>query len=392
MWTPRGVAIYLATLAPFVLLFVGAAVGWTIAPLEHLSPTPGNVAAGAATFVVGLMIVRSRWGIRHFMLRSSVVVPEFEPPDRIRPAEADVLLHGKPRRRDVTATVIDLALRGFLRIDERGIGQGRPTWVFEQTDASRRDLREYELKTLAGLFTHGPTVSLAALETRFFVVADLVEEELEREVVRRGWFADPPRRLRSQWATAGWITALAGIPLTFLFGNAFGLGLAGAAVSAIGVLVYAPLKVTRLRCARPASNTSSAPPSRSDSASRNGNGYPRTTCRTRSGSDSWSSGFTALALLTGRATLRDQHPPGFRSEQDLQGWSASSTLRERDRQQRVLVRVPHSSDWVRFAIGSVAALDDGIGATRSLRSFVPITRTGVPWGMSVSAVAPADRG
>ncbi|TMF81422.1 MAG: DUF2207 domain-containing protein [Chloroflexi bacterium] len=238
-WTGKDVAIYLATLSPFVLLFVGAAIGWTIAPLEHLRPTPQNVAAGTATFVLGLMIVRSRWGTRHRVWRSGVVVPEFEPPDGMRPAEADVLLHAKPRRRDVTATVVDLALRGFLRIEERGVGQDPPTWVFEQTDASINDLREYELKTLAGVFTHGPTVSLATLEPRFFVVADLVEEELEREVVRRGWFADPPRRLRSQWATAGWLTALAGIPLTFLFGNAFGLGLAGAAVSAIGVLVYA---------------------------------------------------------------------------------------------------------------------------------------------------------
>jgi hypothetical protein len=29
---PGGVVIYLATLAPFVLLFVGAAIGWTTGP------------------------------------------------------------------------------------------------------------------------------------------------------------------------------------------------------------------------------------------------------------------------------------------------------------------------------------------------------------------------
>jgi hypothetical protein len=222
-----------------VLLFVGAAIGWTIAPLEHLRPTPQNVAGGAATFVVGLMIVRWRWGARHVVRRSSTMVPEFEPPDGLRPAEADVLLHGKPRRRDVIATVVDLALRDFIRIDERSEGDGPPTWVFERTGASIGELREYERKTLAGLFSHGPTVKLADLEPRFFVAADLIEEELEREVVRRGWFADPPARLRSRWATAGWVTALVGIPVTFVLGNAFALGLAGAAVSALGVIVYA---------------------------------------------------------------------------------------------------------------------------------------------------------
>ena len=77
-WTPREVVIYLATLAPFVLLFVGAAIGWTIAPLEHLRPTPQNVAAGAATLIFGLLIVRWRWGTRHVVRWSSTVVPEFE--------------------------------------------------------------------------------------------------------------------------------------------------------------------------------------------------------------------------------------------------------------------------------------------------------------------------
>src|SRR5205814_1934773 len=48
-----------------------------------------------------------------------------------------------------------------------------------------------------------------------------------------------PARLRSRWATAGWVTALVGIAVTFVLGNAFSLGLAGASVSAVGIAVYA---------------------------------------------------------------------------------------------------------------------------------------------------------
>ncbi len=92
---------------------------------------------------------------------------------------------------------------------------------------------------LAALFEHGPRLRLAALEPRFYVAIELVEDEIERESVRRGWFAERPGRLRSRWATAGWVSALAGIPVTFVFGNAFGLGLVGAAVSAVGLVVYA---------------------------------------------------------------------------------------------------------------------------------------------------------
>jgi hypothetical protein len=246
-WTPREAAIYLATLAPFVLLFVGAAVGWTIAPLDHLRPTPQNIAAGAVTLLVGLIIVRSQWGPRRVFRDRGTVVPEFEPPDDLRPAEADALLRGKPSRRDVIATVVDLTLRGFIRIEERPEENGPPTWVLERTDASTVDLHEYERITLAGLFAHGKIVELAALAPRFFVAEDLVEDELEGHVVREGWFADAPARLRSRWATAGWVTALAGIAVTFALGNALSLGLTGAAVSAVGVVVYAaaPWRPTR---------------------------------------------------------------------------------------------------------------------------------------------------
>lgn len=237
--TPKEAVIYLASLAPFVLFFVAAAIGWTIAPLEHLRPTPQNIAAGVVTLVIGLIIVRWRWGTRHVLRLPGTVAPEFDPPEDLRPAEADVLLHGKTRRRDVIATAVDLALRGFIRIEERSEGEGPPTWVLERTDASGGDLREYERKTLAGLFAHGKTVQLAALEPRFFVAEDLVEDELEGDLVRRGWFADAPARLRSRWATVGWVTALVGIAVTFVLGNLFSLGLAGAAVSAVGVLVYA---------------------------------------------------------------------------------------------------------------------------------------------------------
>ena len=90
---------------------------------------------------------------------------------------------------------------------------------------------------------------LAQLEPRFFVTADLVQEALDLHVVQSGWFAERPARLRSRWATAGWVTALVGIPVTFVLGNTLGLGLAGAAITAVGLVIYvaAPWRPARTR-------------------------------------------------------------------------------------------------------------------------------------------------
>ncbi len=132
LWTRGGLVAYLGALAPLVLVVIGGALGWSIAPREHLRPTPANVAAGVAALVAGIAIVRSRWGNQHAALRSATAAPEFGPPEGLRPAEVDLLLHAVARPRDVAATIVDLALRGFLRIDEAKTDDGQPIWTFER--------------------------------------------------------------------------------------------------------------------------------------------------------------------------------------------------------------------------------------------------------------------
>jgi hypothetical protein len=47
------------------------------------------------------------------------VVPAYEPPASLRPAEVGTLVDNSPDMRDLTASIVDLAVRGYLRIEEQ---------------------------------------------------------------------------------------------------------------------------------------------------------------------------------------------------------------------------------------------------------------------------------
>src|SRR5665647_3358515 len=56
--------------------------------------------------------------------RRDVVSVQFSPPEGVRPGEIGTLVDEKADPLDVTATMIDLAVRGYLRIDE--VSRDRP--------------------------------------------------------------------------------------------------------------------------------------------------------------------------------------------------------------------------------------------------------------------------
>jgi uncharacterized membrane protein YgcG len=142
----------------------------------------------------------------------------------MRPGQAGLILVGAARPAHVVATVVDLAIRGYLRIEETGEHQDE--WVLIRLDpqaasagdAPRRPPRllRYERTVLAAVFARHDQVSVGELKDAFPPMMTRVSRQLTRDAVRRGWL--PPRRR----PTAGWALVAAGAVL-FLTGVLPGL-------------------------------------------------------------------------------------------------------------------------------------------------------------------------
>jgi hypothetical protein len=55
---------------------------------------------------------------------TGTIVPHYEPPRGLPPAEMDVILHEKITSRTIPATIVDLAVRGRIKITEKKLSFG----------------------------------------------------------------------------------------------------------------------------------------------------------------------------------------------------------------------------------------------------------------------------
>lgn len=153
---------------------------------------------------------------------------EYAPPEKIRPGQVGTLVDEHANPLDVTATIVDLAVRGFLRIEEipKKGWFGKTDWrLFKLKDGD--GLLRYEKKLLDGLFQSGDEVELSDLKRKFATRLRGVQEALYDDAVEAGWFPDRPDKIRTKWRVVGvfaLVVAFAG--LVFL-AAATHLGLVG---------------------------------------------------------------------------------------------------------------------------------------------------------------------
>ncbi|MGO1317971.1 MAG: DUF2207 family protein, partial [Cellulomonadaceae bacterium] len=121
------------------------------------------------------------------------VTVRLTPPDDLSVAEVGALRAKQLRSRDVTATIVDLAIRGFLRIEEvprKQEGKPAKNWRLVRSEQAADGLLPHEDLLLTSLFAKGPTVKMSALEDTFAkdlaaVLALVADRLLERGLVNQ---------------------------------------------------------------------------------------------------------------------------------------------------------------------------------------------------------------
>ncbi len=134
---------------------------------------------------------------------------EFVPPDGLRPGQIGTLVDEVANTLDVTATIVDLAVRGYLRIDEipKKSFFGKPDWTLTKLKEGD-DLRPYERSLLDGLFSDADEVTLSSLRNTFSARLKKVEEALYDDAIDQGWFVGRPDKVRVKWTIIGVIAVV----------------------------------------------------------------------------------------------------------------------------------------------------------------------------------------
>lgn len=167
------------------------------------------------------------------------LVVEFQPPERLKPAQMGLLIDERADTLDITATIIDLGVRGYLKITDLGRGgllEGfRHDWQLDRSAKPADDLAPYERTVLNGLFEgRDGTVKLSDLRNVYYEDLRKAQSELYESAVQAGWFPQNPETARTRWLLVGILLMVGGVGLSVALGVAAGATLLALPLVPIG--------------------------------------------------------------------------------------------------------------------------------------------------------------
>jgi uncharacterized membrane protein len=223
---------------PVIALLIMSAIYWKTGrdkKYKHLFDTAGDVQT------VGL-----------FDYDAPVNV--YGPPDDLTPGEVGVLVDEKVHPQDITATMIDLARRGFFKVIElpkKGIFS-KPDFELSYQSGDESKLLDFEKSILNMLFGDKhlrQTVKLSKLgefETAFKYLQE-AKDKLYGDLVKKGFFYANPDNVRKLWLILAGVSGFLGIAFMAV-GEIFG-SMAGWIVGWLGVglvlAIFAPFMPAR---------------------------------------------------------------------------------------------------------------------------------------------------
>ncbi len=154
---------------------------------------------------------------------------EFAPPEDLRPGQVGTLIDERANTLDVTATIVDLAVRRHLRIEEipKSWFLGKPDWKLVRVETADTRLLTYERSLLSKLFAIGDEVLLSDLRDTFADELREVQDAMYLDVVRSGWFSQRPDTVRARWRAIGLAAVVASGVATFMLASRLRVGVLG---------------------------------------------------------------------------------------------------------------------------------------------------------------------
>ncbi len=165
------------------------------------------------------------------------VAVQFTPPKGARPGELGVLMDEKADTVDVTAMIISMAVRGYLKIDQ----QAKKKWAFVKSQKinPQDSLSPAEQKVYDQFFSSGKTVitNKDLEDEKYANFMNYAKNELYRDVMRKGWFKESPREARVKAIVGGIGLMIVGGAIAWGMGWFFGLGLWGVGIVVAGLVM-----------------------------------------------------------------------------------------------------------------------------------------------------------
>src|SRR5467141_1228440 len=141
--------------------------------------------------------------------RRRPIAVQYEPPANVSPAECGTLLDNDADMRDITATLVDLAVRGYMRIEEQqnpklfGLFGGGTSYTFHRLKPAE-GLTPHERVVFDGIFgLHGDQVQLDELKDEFYKQLSPIRDAIFTQLTGSGFYQRRPDKVKQVWIGCG---------------------------------------------------------------------------------------------------------------------------------------------------------------------------------------------
>lgn len=179
-----------------------------------------------------------RWNERGRDPEMGSIEPRYEPPGGLTPAEVGVIVDNRADLRDITATLIDLAVRGHLTIEERG----EHDYVFERCDVADDHLAPHEGALVRAVFGGRRTRRLSDLKDRFYRDLPELKSTLLATLIEHGVYTESPAMVAGKYVGLGFLVGIViffgGLLAQAVLPLAMGAVLGAAIASALVIVIF----------------------------------------------------------------------------------------------------------------------------------------------------------
>lgn len=180
---------------------------------------------------------------------SHIAGVDWNPPKELSPAEVGTLTDERCDVADIVSTLVDLAVRGYLRIEQ----QKSSMFFFSNTDylftkleppKDAPELKPHEKFFLASLFATSDSVYLSQLKYTFYTAIPTLRNHIYSALTTNGYFVSNPDTCRFNYMCMGGLVGLFGLVAMGSHHWPAGFGLI---ISALIVMMSSPFMPRRTR-------------------------------------------------------------------------------------------------------------------------------------------------
>jgi uncharacterized membrane protein len=213
---------------------------------------------GLLVLPVFLFFALFRWWWQHGRepQRNAIAV-QYDPPDQLTPGECGTLVDNDAGMRDITATLVDLAVKGYLTIEQKeetgmlGLTHNK-TYIFHLKKPSSEwpAARRHEQEMLSALFGTGATdVKLSDLQNHFYTHLPAIKEQIFQTLISDGYYFHRPDTTKTGYLGTAVAIAVLSVVASSTLSNVFGFSwltwFSTGIISAVIVAVFGFLMSSR---------------------------------------------------------------------------------------------------------------------------------------------------